>query len=278
MNRTDTLLWLAIQEDVGYGDVTSQATIGPDLMGTAVVYGREDFILSGSVAFRRVFELVDPDVRVEHLFRDGDLVKANAPALRMAGRVRSLLTAERTALNLLQRLSGVATLTRRMVDAVAGTNCRLLDTRKTTPLWRELEKEAVRHGGGANHRFGLSDGILIKDNHIAAVGGVGEAVRRARSAAPHVLKVEVEVEDLDGLREGLEAGADIIMLDNFSLDLMKEAVAINNGRALLEASGGVKLETVRAIAETGVNFVSCGALTHSAKAIDITMEMEFAQG
>jgi nicotinate-nucleotide pyrophosphorylase (carboxylating) len=159
-----------------------------------------------------------------------------------------------------------------MADAIEGTGCRLLDTRKTTPLWRGLEKEAVRHGGGANHRFGLADGVLIKDNHIAAAGSIKEAVRRAHEGAPHTLRIEVEVENLAELDEAISAGADIVLLDNFSLDMLKSAAATGKGRVTLEASGGVRLETVRAIAETGVDFVSCGALTHSARAIDLTME------
>lgn len=272
MDQLDVLLRMALDEDVGHGDVTTEGTIDAELTGGAVVFGREPLVLSGSHPFRSVFRLVDPGVRVEGLFADGADVPADVPFFRMEGSVRSLLTAERTALNLLQRLSGVATLTRRMVNAMSGTSCRLLDTRKTTPLWRALEKAAVRHGGGFNHRFGLFDGILIKDNHVAAVGGVGEAVRRARRSAPHVLKVEVEVETLDELEEALQAGADVILLDNFSLEALRLAVDANKGRALLEASGGVTLDRVRAIAETGVDFVSCGALTHSAPAIDITME------
>ncbi|WP_244083519.1 carboxylating nicotinate-nucleotide diphosphorylase [Desulforhabdus sp. TSK] len=272
MEHWDSLLQLAIQEDLGHGDVTCEAVVEPDLEGSAHVVGREPFVLSGSNVFRRIFELVDPSVAVECLFREGDRIEAGAPVFHLQGRVRSLLTAERTALNLLQRLCGVATLTRRMVDALAGTQCRLLDTRKTTPLWRGLEKEAVRHGGGTNHRFGLSDGILIKDNHIAAVGSVGEAVRRARRKACHLLKIEVEVENLEELAEALGAGADIVLLDNFPLDLLREAVVQNGGRAVLEASGGVTLDRVRAIGETGVDFVSCGALTHSARAIDLSLE------
>ena len=272
MNRTDDLLWLAIQEDLGHGDVTTDAVVGPDKTGEAVIFGREPFVVSGTVPFRRVFELLDQSVRVEWLVGDGAAVEANVNICRLQGSVKTLLTGERTALNLLQRLSGVATLTNRMARAISGTQCRLLDTRKTTPLWRLLEKNAVVHGGGANHRFGLFDGILIKDNHLAAVGSIREAVRRARENAPHTLKVEVEVEDLAGLEEALEAGADVVLLDNFSLEMLREGVARTRGRALLEASGGVKLETVRAIAETGVDFVSCGALTHSAGAIDISME------
>lgn len=273
MDRDDLLLWLAVQEDVGHGDVTSNSVVDPEATGRAVVFGREPFVLSGSEPFRKVFHIVDPDIQIGGCFSDGEEIQADIQVFRIEGRIRSLLTAERTALNLLQRLCGIATLTRRMVDAISGTSCRLLDTRKTTPLWRSLEKLAVRHGGGNNHRFGLSDGVLIKDNHVAAARSVGEAVRRARLGAPHTLRIEVEVENLDQLEEALQAGADVILLDNFSLDLIKEAVSRNNGRALLEVSGGVTLHTVAAIAETGVDFVSCGALTHSAGAIDISMEL-----
>ena len=272
MDRTELLIWLALQEDLGHGDVTTEATVAAGRPGTAVVFGREPFVLSGSQPFRKVFDLIDPAVQVASLFRDGDRIDANEPVFRIEGAMPSLLTGERLALNLLQRLSGIATLTRQMVDAISGTSCRLLDTRKTTPLWRALEKQAVRHGGGTNHRFGLYDGVLVKDNHIAAVGGVREAVRRARQHVTHVLKVEVEVETLQDLEVALEAGADVVLLDNFSLEDLKAAVTLTAGRCLLEASGGVTLDRVRAIAETGVDYISCGALTHSARAIDVTME------
>jgi nicotinate-nucleotide pyrophosphorylase (carboxylating) len=276
MDRTDLLLWLAIQEDLGNGDVTTDAVVDSGTTGKAFVFGREPFVLSGSTPFRKVFNLIDPNVEVSGSFRDGEKIEANAHAFTLRGNMRSLLTAERTALNLLQRLSGIATLTRHMVDAMAGSPCRLLDTRKTTPLWRALEKEAVRHGGGSNHRFGLYDGVLIKDNHIAAVGDVREAVRRARQKVSHTLKVEVEVENLQDLEAAIEAGADVVLLDNFSPEALKRAVALAAGRCLLEASGGVTIDRIRAIAQSGVNFVSCGALTHSARAIDISME--FAPG
>ncbi|NSW86535.1 MAG: carboxylating nicotinate-nucleotide diphosphorylase [Syntrophobacteraceae bacterium] len=274
MNRMDILLWLAVQEDLGHADVTTEAVVDDGKTGAAVVIGRQSFVLSGTWPFRRVFELLDPRVRVEELARDGDFVRADIPVFRLEGPVRSLLTGERTALNFVQRLSGIATFTRRMVEQLKGTTCRLLDTRKTTPLWRSFEKAAVRHGGAFNHRFGLYDGVLIKDNHLAAVGGIAEAVRAARERAPHTLKIEVEVEDLDGLREAVAAGADVVLLDNFSLDMLREAVKINRGHTLLEASGGVNIETVQAIARTGVDFISCGALTHSAGAIDLSMEFE----
>jgi len=276
MDRTDLLLWLAIQEDVGHGDVTTQAVIDPGAMGQAFVIGREPFVLSGSKPFCKVFNLIDPTVEITGSFQDGEKIEPNTHVFGLRGAIHSLLKGERIALNLLQRLSGIATLTRRMVDAMAGASCLLLDTRKTTPLWRALEKEAVRHGGGANHRFGLYDGVLIKDNHIAAVGGVYEAVNRARQKVAHVLKIEVEVENLKDLEAAINAGADVILLDNFSPEEMKAAVAVTAGRCLLEASGGVTLDRIRAIAETGVDFVSSGALTHSARAIDISME--FASG
>jgi nicotinate-nucleotide pyrophosphorylase (carboxylating) len=268
----DELFRLALLEDIGSGDATTLSIIPPDLEGSAVVFGREPFVLSGSIPFRRVFELLDPDIRIECPFPDGEQIAPNVAVFRIEGRVRTLLTGERTALNFAQRLCGIATLTRKMADAIAGTGCRLLDTRKTAPLWRSLEKQAVLHGGGRNHRFGLADGVLIKDNHIAAAGGITEAVRRAREGALHTLRIEVEVENLAELDQAIAAGADIVLLDNFTLDMLKGAAAMGKGRVLLEASGGVRLETVRAIAETGVDFVSCGALTHSARAVDLTME------
>lgn len=272
MVELDALLKLALAEDIGSGDVTTLSIIPRDLQGSAIVLGREPFVLSGSKPFRRIFELIDPEINVECLFADGERIEPDVAVFRVEGRVATLLSGERTALNFAQRLSGIATLTRKMVDAIGGVGCRLLDTRKTTPLWRSLEKEAVRHGGGKSHRFGLSDGILIKDNHIAAAGSLSESVRRAREYAPHMLRIEVEVDTMEQLREAVAIGADIVLLDNFSPDMMREAVAVAAGRVLLEASGGVSLKTVREIAETGVDLVSCGAITHSAKAIDLTME------
>ena len=269
----DRLLLMALEEDLGYADVTTAAVVPWDLAGRAVMLGREGFVLSGSYPFQRIFQLLDGTTQMECRFRDGEWVPADAPVFEVRGRVSTLLSGERVALNLLQRLSGVATLTRRMADALAGTSCRLLDTRKTTPLWRTLEKQAVRHGGGHNHRFGLSDGVLIKDNHIAAAGSIREAVQRAQHAAPHTLRIEVEVDTLDQFREALELGVDVILLDNFSLDMLGQAVALNGKRALLEASGGVTLENIAAIAQTGVDFISSGALTHSARAIDISLEL-----
>jgi len=278
VEQLDLLLWLAIQEDLGHGDVTTEAVVDPDLKGRAVVLGREAFVLSGSRVFRRIFELLDSAIQIENFFQDGEEIQPGIPVFGLDGSVRTLLTGERTALNFVQKLCGIATLTRNMVKELSGSSCRLLDTRKTTPLWRVLEKAAVRHGGGTNHRFGLADGVLIKDNHIIAAGEVGEVVRRARQRAPHTLKLEVEVDNLEQFEVALEAGADIILLDNFSLEMLREAVERNKGRVLLEASGGVLLERVRAIADTGVDFISCGALTHSARSIDLTMEMEMEKG
>ena len=272
MLEMDDLLWRSLLEDIGSGDVTTVSIVPPEQKARAVVFGREPFVLSGSHPFRRIFQLLDPEMQVDCLFRDGDKIEPDVPVFRLEGRARTLLTGERTALNIVQRLCGIATLTRRMADAVAGTGCRLLDTRKTSPLWRRFEKEAVRHGGGFNHRFGLSDGVLIKDNHIAAAGSITDAVAHARAGAPHTLKIEVEVENLEGLEEAIRAGADIVLLDNFSIETLRAAVQVAGGRVILEASGGVTLESVRSIAQTGVDFVSSGALTHSARAIDLTME------
>jgi len=269
----DRLLWMALEEDLGHGDVTTTTVIPLDATGRAVVVGREDFVLSGSYPFRRVFQLLEPNTVVASRFTDGERVPVDAPVFEIHGLLPVILSGERVALNLLQRLSGIATLTRRMADALAGTSCRLLDTRKTTPLWRRLEKQAVRDGGGYNHRYGLADGILIKDNHIAAAGGVREAIERVRTAAPHTLRIEIEVDDLVQLREVLDVGVDVVLLDNFSPESLIEAVAICRKRALLEASGGVTLENIHRIARTGVDFISSGALTHSARAIDISLEI-----
>jgi len=272
-SSVDTLLAMALQEDLGHGDVTTEAIFDPEHQAQAVVFGREPFVLSGTYVFLRVFQLLDASVRAEPLARDGEFVPAEVPVFRIQGPTRALLAGERTALNLLQRLSGIATFTRKMAEALQGTSCRLLDTRKTTPLWRALEKQAVGHGGGKNHRFGLFDGVLIKDNHVASSGGVAPAVQRARRKVPHTLKIEVEVETPEELVEAIDAGADVVLLDNFSLENLRKAVEINAGRCLLEASGGITLETVGAVARTGVDFVSCGALTHSARAVDLTMEV-----
>lgn len=270
----EDLLKAALYEDIGPGDVTTFAVVGDGEVGIGEVVAREELVLSGAEIPRRVFScLGDDGVEVEAFFRDGDEVGRGEVIFRFCGRVRTLLQAERVMLNILQRLCGIATLTRKMVNLLDGTGCRLLDTRKTTPLWRRLEKEAVRHGGGRNHRFGLFDGVLIKDNHIVAAGSIGEAVRRVRERVHHLLKIEVEVESLDQLAEALSVGVDMVLLDNFALPDLKEAVAMCRGRVLCEASGGIGLHNVRQVAETGVDFISSGAITHSARAADLSFKL-----
>lgn len=265
----------ALAEDLGRaGDITGQACIDPDARLSVVWASRQDGRVSGLSCARLALAALDPTARFEVVTPDGADAAPGAILARAEGDARAVLAAERTGLNLLGRLSGIATLTRAYVRLVKGTGATIVDTRKTTPGLRALEKYAVRCGGGVNHRFGLDDAILIKDNHVAACGGVGEAVRRARAHAGHLVKVEVEVDGLDQLEEALKHGPDVVMLDNFSLDDLKTAVRIAKGRAVLEASGGVNLTTVRAIAETGVDVISVGALTHSAPVLDIGLDAE----
>jgi nicotinate-nucleotide pyrophosphorylase (carboxylating) len=269
----ERLVRAALAEDVGAGDVTSEGLLEPDATCRARLLVKEPGVVCGLAAAEAVFRALDPDCRFEPLVSDGDEI-ASAPAAvaRVEGRARALLAGERTALNLLGRLSGIATLTRRFVEAVDGTGATILDTRKTTPGLRALEKEAVRYGGGRNHRLGLYDGILVKDNHLRLAGGIRAAVERLR-AAGSCLPIEVEAETLDDVREALAAGADRILLDNMPPARMAEAVALVGGRAELEASGGVTLATVGEIARTGVDTISAGALTHSARALDVSMEV-----
>ena len=263
----------ALAEDLGRaGDITAQACIPADTQLTASFAARRGGVVAGLSCVRLAIAELDPTVKFTPLADDGQVVSAGTSLAQVSGNARAILTAERTALNLLGRLCGIATLTQDFVDAVAGTRVRITDTRKTTPGLRALEKYAVRCGGGTNHRFGLDDAILIKDNHVAACGSVGEAVRRAKAFAGHLVKVEVEVDSLVQLQEALAHDPDVIMLDNFTLDDLSEAVKIVGGRVVLEASGGVTLETVRAIAETGVDVISVGALTHSAKVLDIGLD------
>ncbi|MDB5420020.1 MAG: nadC [Phenylobacterium sp.] len=263
----------ALAEDLGRaGDVTSQACIPAEARLSAVFAARKPGVIAGLACIRLAIAELDPCAEVRLLAADGEVVSAGGQLAWVEGNARALLAAERTALNLAGRLSGIATLTRAYVQAVAGTGARIVDTRKTTPGLRALEKYAVRCGGGVNHRFGLDDAILIKDNHVAASGSVGEALRRATAAAGHLMKIEVEVDSLEQLDEALAGAPDVIMLDNFSLADLAEAVRRAAGRVTLEASGGVTLETVRAIAETGVDVISVGALTHSASVLDIGLD------
>jgi nicotinate-nucleotide pyrophosphorylase (carboxylating) len=264
---------LALAEDLGRaGDVTARACIPEGARMRAVFAARKAGVLAGIDCVRLAVLAMDPQAAITLKLRDGEAFEAGAVLAEVEADACAFLAAERTALNLLGRLCGIATLTRAYVDAVAGTGARIADTRKTTPGLRALEKHAVLCGGGLNHRFGLDDAILIKDNHVAVCGGVGEAVRRAKAAAGHLMKVEVEVDGLDQLAEALVEAPDVIMLDNFSLADLREAVSRVAGRVTLEASGGVNLETVRAIAETGVDVISVGALTHSAASLDIGLD------
>lgn len=267
------LLEHALEEDIGPGDATSEALIPADADGTAVIEAREALVACGLPIAEAVFAAVDATLAVERAWEEGEARERDLPLLRIRGRLRSILTAERTALNFLQRMSGVATWTRRFVHAIDGTGCRLLDTRKTLPGWRVLDKYAAAVGGAANHRLGLYDAVLIKDNHVAAAGGVGPAVRAARAVARPSLRIQVEVESGEQAEEALAAGADWLLLDNRGADELRALAGRFRTRAVLEASGGITLDNVRSIAETGVHFVSVGALTHSAPSVDIALEV-----
>lgn len=271
MFETDRIIRNALQEDIGLGDVTTLATIEAGTLSRAELVAKEDFVLSGIDVARRVFFLLDEQVAFEKLREDGFAVQRGEVLAWIRGHSRALLQGERVALNLLQRMSGITTHTARFVKEIEGTAAAVVDTRKTTPGLRCLEKYAVRMGGGRNHRTSLYDGVLIKENHIAAAGDIATAVERARRQAPHTLRVEVETTSLQEVEQALAAGADIIMLDNMAPATMREAVRLIDRRALTEASGGVTLKTVRAIAETGVDYISVGALTHSSRAVDISM-------
>ncbi len=277
----EAIVDLALNEDIGTGDITTLATVPASAQAEGTILAKDAGVISGIDVARFVFSRVDPAIEFEALVAEGESVTAMTPLARVSGSARSLLTAERTALNLMQRLSGVATITAGYVAETAGSVSRVVDTRKTTPGLRLLEKLAVQHGGGHNHRFGLADGVLIKDNHLAAIGGpdrVTIAIRSARQLAPHTLKIEVEVTTLDELDEALAAGADIILLDNMDDGLIAEAVARRDAadpRILLEASGGITLERIRRLAATRIDLISCGALTHSAPALDISFDLDF---
>lgn len=268
-----TLIELALAEDIGPGDITS-ALIPSETQGQATLLAKQDLVLAGCAAFDEVYRQLDPSVIIEWSVPEGTFVKTGTDVGSIRGAARSLLTGERTALNLLQRLCGVASMAHAATKAVSGTNAKIVDTRKTTPGIRALQKSAVRAGGAFNHRFGLFDGVLIKDNHIGAMGGVTAAIESARRIAHHLVKIELEIKSLDQLEPAIEAGADVVMLDNMDLATMRDAVQRTGGRVLLEASGGVTLDTVAAIAATGVDFISMGALTHSAAAADISLNWD----
>jgi nicotinate-nucleotide pyrophosphorylase (carboxylating) len=271
MFAIDSIIRNALQEDIGTGDVTTLATIEPGTMARAELVAKEDFVLAGIDVARRVFQTLDATVAFEKLSGDGLNVRRGEVFAWLRGEAAVLLQGERVALNLLQRMSGIATLTARFVHEVEGTGATIVDTRKTMPGLRVLDKYAVRMGGGRNHRTSLYDGVLIKENHVAAAGGITTAVSRARERVPHTLKIEVETRNLEEVAEAVNAGADILLLDNMDNATLRQAVELVAGRARTEASGGVNLETVRGIAETGVDLISVGALTHSVRAADISM-------
>jgi nicotinate-nucleotide pyrophosphorylase (carboxylating) len=266
----------ALKEDLGHGyDVTTECVVPLDKDARAVVNARAPGRLAGIVAGLAAFTLTDPDCEIEIIKTDGEDVAAGDDIAIITGSARSILTAERTALNFMQHLSGIATLTKKYVDAIEDTGAKIADTRKTIPGMRVLAKQAVRLGGGMNHRYGLDDAILIKDNHIALAGGIYPALQMAKENAGHMVKIEIEVDTLDQLEEVLQhGGADIIMLDNFAVKNIEKAVKMIDGRAIIEASGGVSLETVKSLAETGVHIISVGAITHSAPALDLGLDIE----
>jgi len=274
MLSLDRLIEEALREDIHTGDITTQAVVPGPRPASARLIAKEPLVLSGLFVAERVFLRLNSDVIFTPMCAEGSRVDIGDILATVTGNAADLLMAERVALNLLQRMCGIATLTSRYVQAVSGTKARIVDTRKTTPGLRELEKYSVRVGGGINHRTGLYDGVLIKENHIAAAGGIAEAISRARAYIPHTLKIEIETETPGQVQEALAAGADIIMLDNMDCETMRHCVGMINGRALVEASGGVNLDTVRAIAETGVDIISIGALTHSPRAMDISMLLD----
>ncbi len=273
LRALDPLIELAFEEDIGIGDITTDATVPPTQMGVGTLLAKSEGIVAGLPVAERVFAKLDETLTFRGLVNDGDAVIQGTPIAEVQGSAKTILIGERTALNFLQRLSGIATLTAQFVDAAADYDTKIVDTRKTAAGWRAVQKYAVRVGGGQNHRFGLYDGVLIKDNHIVAAGGIGNAVHRARQAAPHTAKIEVEVETLDQVDEALKAGADILLLDNMSPSIMKSVVHEVGGLAVTEASGGITLDKVKTVAATGVDLISVGALTHSAMPMDISLTL-----
>lgn len=273
LTRTDNLIDLALDEDAAFGDVTSQSVFPTDHVSQARILARQDMVICGLEIAKRVFLRLDPDLKVDLEVKEGEAVTSGAVVMKIEGSTISLLTAERTALNFLQRLTGIATLSRQYADAAAkaGTGVRIVDTRKTTPGWRALEKYAVRCGGCFNHRSSLGEHVLIKENHIAAAGSLAKAVGLARDNAPHLAKIEVETENLNDVKEALEAGAEVIMLDNMPPAQIQQAVEMINQSAIVEISGGISLETIADYALPGVDVISVGALTHSAPAADFSM-------
>ena len=277
LQSIEALLDLAFAEDIGIGDITTEATVPPSQKGIGTLHAKSDGIVAGLPIAEQTFKKLDSGLTFDSFVSDGDAVAAGTSIAEIQGSAKTILIGERTALNFLQRLSGVATLTSQFVKAVADYDVKIVDTRKTTPGWRAIQKYAVRVGGGHNHRFGLYDGVLIKDNHIVAAGGIRNAVQRARLIAPHTTKIEVEVETIEQVNEALDVGADILLLDNMSLDTMKQVVKLVNKLVVTEASGGITLEQVRDVAATGVDLISVGALTHSAMPMDISLSLTLVE-
>ena len=270
--NADEMILLALKEDITFGDISSDAVLPKAAMGSVELIAKQDGVIAGLPVFKRVFELIDGSIDIKFMVADGDLVHSGEKLAVLRGDLHSLLSGERTALNYLQHMSGIATYTRSIADILEGSGIKLLDTRKTTPCNRIFEKYAVKIGGGNNHRFNLSDGVMLKDNHIAAAGGIKNAVAMAKKEVSFVRKIEVEVENLNMVREAVEAGADIIMLDNMDYETMEEALKIIDGKAETECSGNVTAENVAKLAALGVNYISSGALTHSAPILDISMK------
>ena len=270
--NADEMILLALKEDITFGDISSDAVLPKAAMGSVELIAKQDGVIAGLPVFKRVFELIDGSIDIKFMVDDGDLVHSGEKLAVLRGDLHSLLSGERTALNYLQHMSGIATYTRSMADILEGSGIKLLDTRKTTPCNRIFEKYAVKIGGGNNHRFNLSDGVMLKDNHISAAGGIKNAVAMAKKEVSFVRKIEVEVENLNMVREAVEAGADIIMLDNMDYETMEEALKIIDGKAETECSGNVTAENVAKLAALGVNYISSGALTHSAPILDISMK------
>lgn len=273
INAVQEIVRRALAEDIASGDITTRATVGPEKRGQAAIFSKAEGYVAGLPVAKEVLLALDPTLEFTTIVWDGARITPGLKLAAISGRIAPILTAERTLLNLLMRMSGIATLTARFVAAVAGTRAKIVDTRKTAPGLRLLDKYAVNMGGGQNHRFGLYDGIIIKENHITAAGGIAEAVARVRESAHHLLKIEVEATTLEEVEQALSAGADAILFDNMRVEMMAEAVKLVAGRALCEASGGITLESVRAVAETGVDLISVGRLTHSAPALDISLEV-----
>lgn len=274
--EVDKIILNALEEDIGSGDITTMSSVDDSALAEGAFIAKQDGVICGMPIVERVFELIDDSISIKVLVHDGEKVKKGYKIALISGNAASVLTGERVALNFLQRMSGIATITSELSEKVKGTSAAIVDTRKTTPGLRLFEKYAVRTGGGANHRYNLADGVLIKDNHIVAAGGIAQAVARCRARIPHLMKIEVETENMDQITQALTAGADVIMLDNMSIEEMAEAVRVIDGRAVVEASGNMGEKDIAAIAKTGVDIISVGALTHSVTAMDISLKFKIS--